>query len=99
MNGSTTADWIISVAVFPKFVTLSFPWGAKLPDPHRLLNGSGNQNRYIRFEGPSTLTAPAVRALVRAAAAHTKTPLAATGRGRTIIKSVSVKQRARRAER
>ena len=56
----------------------------------------GNQNRYVRLQSAGTLAEPAVAALLRAAVAQAKTPLPETGRGYTVIKSVSAKQRPRR---
>jgi hypothetical protein len=70
-------------------------YGVELPDPGRLLQGSGNQGRFIRLERIAQLEEPAVEALLRAAVAHGDTPLP-TGRGYTIIKSVSARQRPRR---
>jgi hypothetical protein len=84
------------LAVSPKGVALSFYYGASLPDPHGILLGSGNQNRYVRLESAATLAKPAVEGVIRAAIAQAKTPLPATGRGRLVIKSVSAKQRPRR---
>ena len=91
-----TSDCIVSLAVSPKGVALSFYYGATLPDPHRVLLGSGNQNRFVRLESAKTLATPAVQALLRAAIAQAQTPLAANGRGSTLIKSFSAKQRPRR---
>ncbi|MBI3450137.1 MAG: hypothetical protein HY049_14635 [Acidobacteria bacterium] len=91
------SDCLVSLAVSPKGVALSFYYGASLPDPDGILLGSGNQNRYVRLEGPATLAIPAVERVIRAAMAQAKTPLPGAGRGATIIKSVSVKQRPRRA--
>jgi hypothetical protein len=90
------SDCIASLAVSPKGVALSFYYGATLPDPQRILLGEGKQNRFIRLESAATLAEPAVVALLRAAVAQARTPLPTSGRGRTIIKSVSVKQRPRR---
>ena len=90
------SDCLVSLAVSPKGVALSFYYGASLPDPHGILLGSGNQNRYVRLESAATLARPAQEALLRAAIAQAKTPLPATGRGYLVIKSVSVKQRSRR---
>jgi len=90
------SDCIASLAVSPKGVALSFYYGATLPDPQHVLQGSGNQNRFIRLTSAATLSAPAVVALLRAAMAQARTPLPSTGRGRTIIKSVSARQRPRR---
>lgn len=90
------SDCIASLAVSPKGVALSFYYGSTLPDPTGVLLGSGTQNRYLRLRSAATLVEPAVEALLRAAVAQERTPLPAAGRGRTIIKSVSTRQRPRR---
>jgi len=90
------SDCIVSLAANAKGVGLCFYWGAKLPDPHKILLGSGNQTRFIRLESAATLARPEVEALLKAAVAQAKSPLPATGRGCTIIKSTSAKQRPRR---
>lgn len=90
------SDCIASLAVSPKGVALSFYYGATLPDPKRVLQGSGNQNRFVRLPSAATLAEPAVAALLRAAIAQARTPLPVSGRGRTIIKSISARQRPRR---
>jgi hypothetical protein len=92
-----TSDCIVSVAVYPKGVALSFYYGATLPDPQALLLGDGTQHRYVRLDSAAVLAKPAVDALIRAAVAQAKTPLPKTGRGYTVIKSVSAKQRPRRS--
>jgi hypothetical protein len=91
------SDCIVSLAANAKGIGLSFYYGATLPDPDKLLQGSGNQNRFIRLESAATLTKPQVEALLRAAVAQAKTPLPTVGRGRTIIRSVSARQRPRRS--
>ena len=90
------SDCIVSLAVSPKGVALAFYYGASLPDPEGILLGTGNQNRFVRLESARTLAEPAVEALIAAAIAHGRTPLPETGRGPTIIKSISAKQRPRR---
>ncbi len=92
-----TSDCIISLASYAQGVSLFFYYGAKLPDPHKLLQGGGNQVRFIRLENAATLAKPQVEELLRAAVAQAKTPLPTTGRGRLIIKSISAKQRPRRS--
>ena len=91
-----TSDCIVSLAVSAKGVALSFYYGATLPDPDKLLFGSGNQNRYVRLHSAARLATPGVAALILAAIAQAKTPLPVSGRGYTMIKSVSAKQRPRR---
>jgi hypothetical protein len=83
------------LAANAKGVGLCFYWGATLPDPHNILLGSGNQTRFIRLESAATLARPEVEALLKAAVAQAKSPLPLTGRGYTIIKSISAKQRPR----
>ncbi|MGA3327127.1 MAG: hypothetical protein ABSF45_21895 [Terriglobia bacterium] len=90
------SDSIVSLAANAKGVGLCFIYGARLADPHKILLGSGNQTRFIRLESAATLAKPEVEALLRAAVAQAKSPLPATGRGYTVIKSISAKQRPRR---
>lgn len=90
------SDCLVSVAAAANGVGLCFIHGASLPDPQGVLLGSGRQTRFIRLPTPAVLRQPAVAALLSAAAAGAKTPLAAAGRGRLIIRSVSAKQRPRR---
>jgi len=96
--GSTErpSDCIVSMAAGANGVGLCFIHGARLPDPHQLLLGSGNQTRFIRLESVDVLARPEVHALIAAAIAGAKTPLSARCRGRLIIRSVSAKQRPRR---
>lgn len=89
-------DAILSIAARANGLGLCFIHGARLPDPKKLLQGSGNQTRFIRLESAEQLVHPNVEALVAAAVARAKTPLAASGRGKLIIRSVSAKQRPRR---
>ena len=90
------SEVIVSLGVFARGVSLYFTHGAKLPDRHGILQGSGNQGRFIRLESVAQLDEPAVAALLRAAVRQGKTPLPRTGRGYTVIKSVSARQRPRR---
>jgi len=91
------SDCMFSLAANAKGVGLSFYYGSTLPDPHKILLGSGNQNRFIRLESAATLSRPEVEELLRAAIAQAKAPLPSSGRGRLIIRSVAATQRPRRA--
>ncbi|HTM32916.1 MAG TPA: hypothetical protein VL263_16505 [Vicinamibacterales bacterium] len=90
------SDAVISLALYPRWVTLFFLFGATLPDPLGLLKGSGKQVRSIRLATASTVDTPGVRALIDAALAEADPPMPLRSRGRVIIKSVSAKQRTRR---
>lgn len=92
-----TSDCLVSLAASAKGVALSFYRGADLADPQGILLGSGKQNRFVRLESAASLSRPAVAALIDAAVAQARTPLSTTGRGHTMVKSVSAKQRPRRA--
>jgi len=89
-------DCIVSIAAAANGVGLSFYYGATLPDPDKLLNGSGKQNRFLRVASAEMLKQPAVSALLDAAAAQGDVPLVSKGKGKLIIRSVSAKQRPRR---
>ena len=90
------SDCIVSIAAAANGVGLSFYYGATIPDPHKLLLGSGSQNRFIRLESAASLARPEVEELIAAAIAQGETPLPASGKGKLIIRSVSSKQRPRR---
>jgi hypothetical protein len=91
-----SSDCLVSLAANAKGVGLHFYYGATLPDPCKVLLGSGNQNRFIRLDTAADLAKPVVEALLHATTAQAKTPLPAAGPGRTIVGSVSAKQRPRR---
>jgi hypothetical protein len=91
-----TSEVFVSLAVYASGVDLYFMWGATLPDPAGLLQGEGNRGRFLRLEDLGQLDLPAIETLLQAAVRQGKTPLAKTGRGYTVIKSISAKQRPRR---
>jgi hypothetical protein len=91
-----TSDVLFSLAVYARGVNLYFMYGRSLPDPDKLLQGSGNQGAFVRLEDVSVLDRPGVKALIAAAVRQAEPPLASRGRGYTIVKSISAKQRPRR---
>jgi hypothetical protein len=91
------SDAIVSILVVADHVTVCFINDApSLPDPHRLLQGSGNRVRHVRLASARDLDGAALKALVRAAVAQSDVPFARTGATRLIVKSISAKQRPRR---
>ena len=90
------SDTIVSIAAAANGVGLSFYRGATLPDPHKLLLGSGTQNRFIRLPSVDVLEQPAVAALIDRAVEQSRTPLAKSGKGKLIIQSIAEKQKPRR---
>ena len=87
---------IFSVAVFPKWVSLFFLQGKGLPDPDRILQGSGNVAGHIRLPSLARLDELSVKILMQEATARAAIPFAAHRAHRVIIKSISAKQRPRR---
>jgi hypothetical protein len=90
------SEVIFSLAVYPRWVTLFFLQGVNIPDPEKLLSGSGNQVRHIRLTDPDKLLAPEVRKLMMVALKIARVPLSAYSKPRTIIKAISDKQRPRK---
>ena len=90
------SDAVISIAAHARGVALCFLHGAKLPDPQKLLRGSGNRVRSLRLPDATTLDQPAVQALIAAAIERAPRPFDPATRRRLIIRSVSAKQRPRR---
>jgi hypothetical protein len=90
------SEAVFSIALYPRYVVLFFLQGVGLPDPNRLLRGSGKQVRSIILEAASTLDESPVQDLIAAALAKAKMPMPNVGRNRLIIKSISAKQRPRR---
>ncbi|HTU68308.1 MAG TPA: hypothetical protein VMF52_20365 [Steroidobacteraceae bacterium] len=89
-------DAILSVAGYPKWVTLFFAQGASLEDPAKILTGSGPRFRSIRLQPADLLRRADVQKLIRAAKAAASSELKAAPPLTTIINAVSTKQRARK---
>src|SRR3954471_5289588 len=77
-------------------VSLYFSQGPQLPDPRRLLRGSGKQVRFIQVEAASQLAHPDVEALIVATIDQARVPLPSEGKGSLIIKSDGEKKPPRR---
>jgi hypothetical protein len=93
------SDCIVTIAAAANGVGLCFVRGASLPDPEKVLPGSGKQTRFVRLPSAEVPEQPAVQTLLLAAAERAQTLLPATGRGKLVIRSVSAKQRPRRKPR
>jgi len=89
------SDAILSVVIYPKRVSVCFLQGKHLPDPDRVLQGTGNQVRFVRLDARAAIldTAP-LKALLSEAVAFGDTPFA--GPRQLVIRAISKKQRPRR---
>ena len=90
------SDAVVSLAAGANGVGLCFIRGAKLPDPKKVLLGSGSQTRFIRVPTVEVLSRPDVKALFAAAVAQSTAQFSRTGRTTLIVRSITAKQRPRR---
>jgi hypothetical protein len=90
------SECFVSLAAGANGLGLCFLHGASLPDPQKVLLGSGKQTRFVRLPSVAVLDRPEVRVLLDLAVARAKSPLPTTGAGKLIIQSISAKQRPRR---
>jgi len=82
------------VAAYRAYVNLGFNRGAELPDPDRLLVGTGARIRHIRISAAADLRRPAVQRLIRAAVADGRALVAAPApQGQSIVKATYGKKR------
>lgn len=91
-----TSTGIFSIAVYPRWVSLFFLQAKGVPDPEKLLKGSGNVAKHIVLTSPGDLDLPAIKEMMAAAVEVAKAPFPAKGKHAVVIKSVSAKQRPRR---
>jgi hypothetical protein len=90
------SDAIFSLALFPQYLRLFFLQGTRVPDPDKLLEGSGNKVRSIRLTAPDDLNRQDIRELMRAAMESARVPFDPEASGKLVIRSISAKQRPRR---
>jgi len=91
------SEAVLSLALMPQWVTLCFLKGAKLSDPKKVLRGSGNIVRNVRLSAPADLDDLYIRRLITDAIAAASPKFPADSRApRTVIRSISGKQRPRR---
>ncbi len=92
-------DSIVALASGADGLRLYFNQGPTLPDPKKILLGSGKQTRFIRIESPRTMIVSEVKALLETAIEQAKIPFLPSGGSKLIIKSASAKRRPRRKPR
>jgi hypothetical protein len=59
---------VCSIIVHARHVNLQVWGGAKIPDPHGLLSGTGSRMRHVKFTAGARFSRRAVASLVRSAA-------------------------------
>jgi hypothetical protein len=94
--GERVRDVVMSLAVYPRWVSLFFMQGRWLDDPDGLLKGEGNQVRHVPAISEASFDDPRIEALIERALATAERRIDPTGEQALIIKSVSARQRPRR---
>lgn len=92
------SEAVFSIVADAHGINLCFLKGAGLPDPQKLLRGSGKVVRNIRLQGAEALDDPAVKTLMKAALSKSPEAIDPKQPGKLIIRAVSAKQRPRRVE-
>ncbi|HTZ47930.1 MAG TPA: DUF1801 domain-containing protein [Verrucomicrobiae bacterium] len=95
--GDRASAAMLSIALYPKYLSLFFLHGRDLPDPAKRLQGNGKQVRWIRLESERTLDEPEVRELVNVALHRASVAIDPKRKRRMEIRAAVKKQRPRRA--
>ena len=86
-------DGIVAISARATGVALYFNQGPQLPDPKKLLRGSGKQTRFIQVEAAGQLANPDMKAMIAAAIDQARVPLPSQGKGKLIIRGAAAKPR------
>jgi hypothetical protein len=85
-------DSVVSIVARATGVQLCFTQGKRLPDPKKLLSGSG-QTRFVWVEAAKQLAHPDAKALIAAAIDQAGIPLPSKGNGELIIRPTAASKR------
>lgn len=89
-------DAAVATAARRDGVRLYLMNGPSLPDPKKLMQGSGKQTRFVRIEKAKQLAHPDIEALIAAAVVGAAVPLPVKGRGKLVIRTFGGKRQTRR---
>jgi hypothetical protein len=89
-------DAVLSVAVYPQWVTLFLMHGAAVSDPFNLLHGTGSDVRGVRILDLAQFDDEHLQMLIEAAVATAAKPIDEQAERTMLIKGISEKQRPRR---
>lgn len=88
-------EGVFAIRASADAVKLYFNQGKGLPDPAKVLQGSGGQARWIETKGAATLARPEIAALIEKAIARNRVPFEATGRGSVVIRETTASKKTR----
>lgn len=89
------SEAVFSIVLYPRYIAICFIQGAAMPDPHGILQGKGNQVRWIRLSSPADLDRPDVVETMDLALAHAQKSFDPLQPRQLTIRSISAKQRPR----
>lgn len=89
-------DGIVSITVRADGLRLYVTHGPQLPDPKKLLLGSGKMARFVWVKAASQLAQPDLDALIAASVNRATIPFPSGGKGKLIIRSAAAKPRPKR---
>ena len=70
--GTGYKDMVCSMMPTKAGITLGIAWATELPDPQKLLQGTGKVHKHVKLKTKSDLKTPALKALLEAAMARRK---------------------------
>ncbi len=65
--GTRYVDMVCALMPTKAGITLGIGWATKLPDPKKLLEGTGKVHRHVKIKSKSDLQVPALKTLLKAA--------------------------------
>ena len=68
--GTGYKDMVCSMMPTKAGITLGIAWATELPDPQKLLQGTGKVHKHVKLKTKSDLKTPALKALLQAAMAR-----------------------------
>jgi hypothetical protein len=88
-------DMFCYITTHARHVDLGFPRGAELPDPNRVLEGSGKTMRHIKLASLGDVDRPFIRRYIRTAM-EDAAPAGTRGTGMSVVKTSAGAARSRR---
>lgn len=86
-------EGVLALRASEEGVRLCFNYGKQLPDPAKLLKGSGSQVRWMSIESAATFKRPEVSRLIDQAIEQNPVPFAAAGRGSVVVRLTTAAKR------
>jgi hypothetical protein len=87
------SDSFVYIAAYAKGVNIGFWAGTLLPDPAKLLEGTGKQSRHVKIRDAVDLERPALRELLRAAIEIAERPDGPAPKTKSVVRAVYPRKR------